>query len=147
MDKIIFAPITPVYAPEYKTSGSAGGDLRAREQMVIPPHATIKVPSWLKIAMPQWYVFIIKPRSSLAVKKNLLVIEWTIDSDYRWEVSIVVYNLWDTPQTVEVWERIAQWIIVKLPKTEFDYSTNYNEFEKEYPTERWTWWFGSTWIL
>ena len=144
-DVVIFCAKEPIYNPEYKTAGSAWWDLRAFDGYIIWPHETIKVPSWLKVKLPEWYALIVKPRSSLAVKKWLLVIEWTIDSDYRWEISIVVHNLTDKTVAISKEERIAQAVIIKTAEYHMWYSDNYDKFSEEYPTERGEWWFWSTW--
>lgn len=146
-DKVIFCAKEPIYNPEYKTSGSAGWDLRAFDGCIIWSHETVKVPSWLKVKLPEGYALIVKPRSSSAVKKWLLVIEWVIDSDYVWEISIVVHNLTDKPVIISKEERIAQAIIIKLAEYIPAYSMNYDRFAEEYPTDRWEWWFWSTWIF
>lgn len=142
---VIFCAKKDIYNPEYKTEGSAGWDLRASKWYTVLPHWTIKVDSWLKVKLPKWYALIVKPRSSLAVKKWLLVIEWTIDSDYRWEISIVVHNMTDKTVWIEENERIAQAVIIETAKYHMWYSDNYDKFSEEYPTERGEWWFWSTW--
>lgn len=144
-NKVIFAAVDWMHYPEYKTALSAGWDLRSNVMWNIAPHDIVKIPSWLKVKLPDDYVLIVKPRSSLAVNKWLLVIEWTIDADYRWEISIVVYNMTDEVVTIDKDERIAQALIMKRPEYSCAYSMNYDNFADEYPTERWEWWFGSTW--
>ena len=144
-NKVIFCAKEPIYNPEYKTAGSAGWDLRAYYRYTLAPHETVKIASWLKVVLPEWYALIVKPRSSLAVKKWLLVIEWTIDSDYRWEISIVVHNLTNEYVTIDKEERIAQAVIIKLWEFQPHYLFEFDGFEELYPTERWTGWFWSTW--
>lgn len=145
--KVIFCAKEPIYNPEFKTAGSAWWDLRSSCSITISPNETVKIPSWLKVKLPDWYALIVKPRSSLAVKKWLLVIEWVIDSDYRWEIWIVVHNLSNEPVSIDSEERIAQAIIIKLWEYEPRYLFAFDSFEKEFPTERWVWWFWSTWKL
>lgn len=142
---VVFAATDKLHFPEYATDWAAGWDLRCSKDTVIKPHETVRIPSWLKIKLPKGFVFIIKPRSSLAVKRNVLIVEGTIDSDYRGEISIVAHNLWDETVFIPADERIAQGIIMHLPEMEFRYSMNYDRFADEYPTERWEGWFGSTW--
>ena len=142
---LTYSAINTKYLPDYKTTGSAWWDLRSRETITIQPHETVKLPTWLKVAIPEWMVWIIKPRSSLVFNKNLLVVDWTIDSDYRWEISIVAHNLWDEWVVVEEWDRVAQLILLNYEKPECNVFLNYDAFEMVYQTERWTWWFWSTW--
>lgn len=143
-NKVIFSAKALAHYPEYMTSWSAGWDLSAWNDWIIWPHETVKIPSWLKVKLPKWYALIVKPRSSLAVRKWLLVIEWTIDSDYRWEISIVVHNLTDKEILIEDKERIAQAVIIKLADFEYTRSMDYDTFEELYPTDRWSWGFWST---
>lgn len=145
VDSVTYSAIDTAHLPEYKTTGSAGWDLRSTHAYTIEPHTTIKVDTWLKVALPKWYVFIIKPRSSLAVNKWLLVIDWVIDSDYRGAVSVVVHNLWDTVVEIEENERIAQWVVIKHAKLPAAIDVEYEKFAENYPTTRGEWGFGSTW--
>lgn len=144
-DVLIFCPVDENHLPQYATSWCAGWDLKSNIEWTVAPHDIVKIPSWLKLRIPQWHVALVKPRSSLAVKKGLLVIDWVIDSDYRWEISIVVHNLTDKPVKIEKDERIAQLVIIQLPAIPYWFSMNYDKFEEEHPTERWTGWFWSTW--
>lgn len=143
-EEIIYAWIEPKYTPEYTTPWAAWWDLRTRLEVIIPAHQTIKVPTWLKVKIPEWYMFLVEPRSSTLTKKWLLVNVWVIDSDFRWEIQMVIHNLTDNEVRLEQWERVAQWIIVKVPELSYSYSMNFDKFDEEYPTER-KWWFGSTW--
>ena len=134
------------HIPEYKTTWSAWLDLRASGDYIIWPWMVKVISTGAKICMPVWYTFIIKGRSSWAVKRWYIVIDWTIDSDYRWEMWVVVMNIWNEDLVIRDWERIAQWILVKLSDLPISYSTEYDNFKDVYPSDRWEWWFWSTWV-
>lgn len=103
--------------PAYQTAGSSGMDLRAwlSEPVVLQPLQRSVIPTGLYMALPQGYEAQIRPRSGLAVKKGLTVVNapGTIDSDYRGEIMVAVINLSDEIQTITDGERIAQMIIAK----------------------------------
>ena len=144
-EQIIYAGVTPSFVPQYTTPWAAWWDLRTRLPVIIPSHSTMKIPTWLKVKVPTWYMFLVEPRSSTLTKKWLLVNVWVIDSDFRWEVQMVVHNLTDHEVKLEEWERIAQWIVVKVPELAYSYSMNFDKFEEEYPSERDSNGFWSTW--
>jgi dUTP pyrophosphatase len=101
--------------PSYQTAGSAGLDLRAAvtEPVVLAPGARTLVPTGLKLAIPQGYEGQVRPRSGLALKYGLSVLNspGTIDSDYRGEVKVILANLGAEPFTVERGMRVAQLVI------------------------------------
>lgn len=120
--------------PKYATAQSAGLDLYADIQadfLVLLPMERVLIPTGLKIALPDGLEGQIRPRSGLAYKKGLTVLNspGTIDSDYTGEVKVMLINLSGDVQTIEKGERVAQmvianvtrldsWIIVeKLPET------------------------------
>lgn len=146
-DEVKYCAVDAQHLPDYKTEGSAGWDLRANSEYEIAPHTTVKINTGLKIALPEGYAYIIEPRSSILPSKGLLVNFWLIDSDYRWEIKVVVHNLTNETVFVDYWERIAQWVIIATPKPTGDilHPDNFESFEEQFPSERWTWGFWSTW--
>lgn len=103
--------------PKYQTEGSAGMDLCAfiTETITLQPMERTLVPTGLFIALPHSYEAQIRPRSGMAVKKGITVINspGTIDSDYRGEIKIPIVNLSGEVQTIEDGERVAQMVIAK----------------------------------
>lgn len=103
--------------PKYQTSGSAGMDLCAfiTETITLQPLERTLVPTGLFIELPHSYEAQIRPRSGMAVKKGITVINspGTIDSDYRGEIKIPIVNLSGEVQTIEDGERVAQMVIAK----------------------------------
>ncbi|KAA5532422.1 dUTP diphosphatase [Taibaiella lutea] len=103
--------------PKYQTSGSAGMDLCAfiTETITLQPLERTLIPTGLFIELPHSYEAQIRPRSGMAVKKGITVINspGTIDSDYRGEIKIPIVNLSGEVQTIEDGERVAQMVIAK----------------------------------
>ena len=110
--------------PEYKTEGSAGVDLRANlsEPVVLKPLERSLVPTGLFMALSQGYEAQIRPRSGLAYKHGLSVLNspGTIDSDYRGEIKVLLVNLSNENFVVNPGERIAQMVIAKYEKVDFE---------------------------
>lgn len=106
---------SPHVLPEYQTAGSSGMDLRVwlEEPVTLQPLERKLMPTGLFMALPQGYEAQIRPRSGLAIKKGLTLVNTpgTIDSDYRGEIMIPLINLSQEPQTITDGERIAQMII------------------------------------
>lgn len=103
--------------PKYETKGSAGMDLRAYlpEPVTLQPLERKLIPTGLFIAIPEGYEAQIRPRSGLAIKRGLSLVNTpgTIDSDYRGEWMVPVINLSQEAQTITDGERIAQMIIAR----------------------------------
>lgn len=103
--------------PKYETIGSAGMDIRANIEKAIEIKSLerILVPTGLFIELPNLYEAQIRPRSGLAIKKGISVVNapGTIDSDYRGEIKIILINLSTKPQTINPGERIAQMVIAQ----------------------------------
>jgi dUTP pyrophosphatase len=103
--------------PQYQTPGSAGLDLRANLEtgIEIKPLERALVPTGLFIQLPEGYEAQIRPRSGLAFKHGITVLNspGTIDSDYRGELKVLLVNLSNTPFVIENGERIAQLIVAK----------------------------------
>lgn len=109
--------------PTYSTSLSAGMDLRANidEPIVLAPLKRALVPTGLFIALPEGYEAQVRPRSGLAIKKGITVLNspGTIDADYRGEVCVILVNLSDEPFTISDGERIAQMVIARHETVEW----------------------------
>lgn len=103
--------------PQYATELSAGMDIRANisESIVLPPLQRCLVPTGLYIALPDGYEAQIRPRSGLAIKKGITVLNspGTIDADYRGEICVVLVNLSAEAFVIEDGERIAQMVIAR----------------------------------
>lgn len=109
--------------PAYATPESAGMDLRANitEPIVLHPLERRIIPTGLYIALPPGYEAQVRPRSGLAFKHGITVLNspGTIDSDYRGELSVLLVNLSNEDFTVEAGERIAQMVIARHEQGEF----------------------------
>lgn len=109
--------------PAYATELSAGMDLRANidEPIVLKPMERRLVPTGLHIALPVGYEAQVRPRSGLALKKGITVLNapGTVDADYRGDVGVILINLSDEPFTIEDGERIAHMVIARHEHAEF----------------------------
>lgn len=128
--------------PLYKTSGAAGADICAllKEPLVIESGKSAMVPTGLFFEIPQGYEVQIRPRSGLAAKNGVTVLNTpgTIDSDYRGEINVILINLGDKPFTVNNGDRIAQMLVAPVIQADFSVVTSLEE------TERGAGGFGST---
>ncbi len=143
MVRVLVKRLDPkVNLPEYKTSGSSGMDLMAfiEEKITILPKTSKIVPTGLSIAVPEDCEVQIRPRSGLAAKFSISVLNTpgTIDSDYRGEIKVILYNHSNKNFEINNSDRIAQMILVPILKIEFD---EVNELPN---TIRGTGGFGST---
>jgi dUTP pyrophosphatase len=106
--------------PAYATPGSAGLDLLAAivEPVEIPPGGRTLIPTGLAIELPEGYEAQIRPRSGLALKHGITVLNTpgTVDSDYRGEVSVLLVNLGDRPVRLARGERIAQMVVAPVTR-------------------------------
>jgi dUTP pyrophosphatase len=111
---------TDIPLPHYATEGSAGMDICAavEKDTLIYPNDTALIPTGLIIELPQGYEAQIRPRSGLAIKHNVGILNspGTIDSDYRGEVKIILTNFGKTPFTIRRGDRIAQMIISRYER-------------------------------
>ena len=109
--------------PSYATALSAGMDLRANldTPIVLQPLERTLVPTGLYIALPAGYEAQVRPRSGLAIKKGITVLNspGTIDADYRGEVCVILVNLSNEPFTITDGERIAQMVIARHEQVEW----------------------------
>ena len=106
--------------PSYKTSGASGMDLMAyvKNKINIKPGKMAMIPTGIAVAIPKNYEIQIRPRSGLAAKKCISVLNTpgTIDSDYRGEIKIILINLGKKPFVVRSGDRIAQMILCPIAK-------------------------------
>ena len=106
--------------PERATAQAAGFDLRARvdDSMVLLPGARGDVPTGIAIALPPGFEAQVRPRSGLAIKHGLSVINapGTVDSDYRGEIRVLLINLGHEPVRIRRGDRIAQLVVQRLPR-------------------------------
>jgi len=109
-----------VQTPIYQTNGSAAFDLHSIEEKIIPPNNRTLVRTGLKIELPQGYELQIRPRSGLALKHGITVLNspGTVDSDYRGEIGIILFNTTNNEFIVKKGDRIAQAVVnkVEIPK-------------------------------
>lgn len=110
--------------PQYATSGSSGMDLRASldTQTILKPLERTLIPTGIFIEIPEGYEAQIRPRSGLAIKQGITCLNTpgTIDADYRGEVKIILINLSSEEQIIHPGDRIAQMIIQKVERAEFE---------------------------
>jgi len=108
--------------PRYESDGAAGMDLRAAiaEPVVLAPLSRVRVPTGLSFAIPAHFEGQVRPRSGLAARSGVTVLNspGTIDSDYRGEVQVVLINLGDVPVTIAPLERIAQLVIAPVARAD-----------------------------
>lgn len=113
----------PEQKPSYETPDSAGADIRAKidSPLVIPPGGRVLVPTGLKIALPRGWEAQIRPRSGLAWKHGITVLNspGTIDADYRGEIKIILVNLGTDDFQIHGGERIAQMVITRVWQAHF----------------------------
>ena len=143
MIKVLVKKLNPkAELPKYKTEGSSGMDLMAliENPITIKSQNSALIPTGLSIAIPEDTELQIRPRSGLAAKSNISVLNTpgTIDSDYRGEIKIILFNHGKEEFTVNNNDRIAQMILMPVLKAEFE------EVEELPKTVRGSGGFGST---
>ena len=113
-----------VITPKYKTDGSSGVDLSAflDKEVVIKPNSSDLIPTGLQVAIPEEFEIQIRPRSGLAAKESIGVLNspGTIDSDYRGELKIILFNHSNKDFIINNGDRIAQMVLVPIIKMEFE---------------------------
>ena len=131
-----------VLTPKYETPGSSGMDIAAylKQDILINPGDKAMVPTGFSLSVPQGYEVQIRPRSGLAAKKGLTVLNTpgTVDSDYRGEIKVILINLGKDPFVIKNGERIAQMIVCPVEQVFME------EVEELSDTNRGTDGFGST---
>lgn len=110
--------------PQYATALSAGLDLRANleEDITLQPMERRLVPTGLSIALPEGYEAQVRPRSGLALKHGITLLNTpgTIDADYRGEIGVIMVNLSNTPFNIADGDRIAQLVIARYEQAEWE---------------------------
>lgn len=110
--------------PQYATPASAGVDLKAaiKEAITLGPLERSIIPTGLKIALPEGYEAQVRPRSGLAAKHGITVLNspGTIDADYRGEIGVILVNLSQTSFTIQPEERIAQLVVAKYEQIQWE---------------------------
>jgi dUTP pyrophosphatase len=116
--------------PEYATEGSAGMDIRAavKESLIVKMGEVVIVPTNLSVEIPQGYEIQVRPRSGLAAKHGIGILNspGTIDSDYRGEIKIILINFGKEDFTIQKGERIAQLIISRVFRANFKEESSLN---------------------
>ena len=131
MTKILIKKLSKkVILPKYETEGSSGMDLAAciNETIIIKPNNKAIIPTGISLSIPKGFEIQIRPRSGLAAKNTLTVLNTpgTIDSDYRGEIKVIIINLGITEFKVEDKLRIAQMVLCPVIKAEFEEVDNLN---------------------
>ncbi|MCF2592580.1 dUTP diphosphatase [Bacteroides caecigallinarum] len=120
--------------PQYATPLSAGLDLRANIEspITLQPLQRCLVPTGLYMALPAGYEAQVRPRSGLAIKKGITVLNspGTIDADYRGEICIILVNLSNEPFVIEDGERVAQMVIARHEQAEWEEVETLDETER-----------------
>lgn len=110
--------------PQYMSSGASGCDISAciETPISLEPLDRAAVPTGIQVEIPEGFEFQVRPRSGLAIKKGLTVINTpgTIDSDYRGEVKVLLVNLGDKPVIIEPMERIAQIVLARTERFQWE---------------------------
>ena len=125
MTKVLIKKLDPsVELPAYKTNGSSGMDLMAfiQNPISLKPHYSCLVPTGISVAFPSEFEIQIRPRSGLAAKNNISVLNTpgTIDSDYRGEIKVILYNHGDSDFLINNKDRIAQMILTPIIKMKLE---------------------------
>ena len=129
MTKVLIKKLnSKVELPDYKTIGASGMDLMAfvEEPIKIPPNGSYLVPTGLSIAFSEDYEVQIRPRSGLAAKRGITVLNTpgTIDSDYRGEIKIILFNHGKDAFIIKNKDRVAQMIFVPVIKMDLEETDN-----------------------
>ena len=143
MINVPFKKLNPTaVVPEYMTDGAAGADLSAclDRPMIVEKGQRVRVPTGLSVEIPKGFEIQVRPRSGLAFKKGLTILNapGTIDSDYRGEIQVILINLSEGVQTIEPGERIAQAVLNQVQQICFEEKTELSS------TQRGEGGFGST---
>ena len=125
MVKVLIKKLNPaVEVPNYKTMGASGMDLMAfiKQPIKLAPKSSCLVPTGLTVAFSEEYEIQIRPRSGLAVKNNISVLNTpgTIDSDYRGEIKIILFNHGNKEFVINNKDRVAQMILTPVHKMDLE---------------------------
>lgn len=126
--------------PQYQTTGAAGMDVTCTHDVVLQPGERASVGTGLRVMIPEGYEIQVRPRSGLAIRHGLTMVNspGTIDSDFRGEIKILMINLGSDVVTLSKGERVAQLVLAPVVRAEFMIADTLDE------TERGTGGFGST---
>ena len=132
MAKVLIKKLDPaVKLPAYKTNGASGMDLMAfiKEPVRVEPKTSNLIPTGLAVAFSEDYEIQIRPRSGLAAKNNISVLNTpgTVDSDYRGEIKVIIYNHGSENFVINNGDRIAQMILTPVIKMELEETNNLPE--------------------
>lgn len=137
MEKVIVKIVREndkIELPKYETSGAAGMDVRANitEPIVLGSLERTLVPTGLKIAIPEGYEVQVRPRSGLALKHGITLLNTpgTIDSDYRGELKMIIANMSKDAYTINPGERIGQLVLNKVEQIEWEVVETLDETER-----------------
>ena len=140
--KITILKHGPEHIPKYATEGSAGIDIQAaiNKPIIFKPRERVLIPTGFKVEIPINYEIQIRPRSGLAIKHGISVLNspGTIDSDYRGEVGVILINHGDTSFKINPFDKIAQMVVTKILKVNIVREYNLSD------TKRGSGGFGST---
>tara|TARA_Y100000590_G_scaffold364072_1_gene422115 strand:- start:936 stop:1373 length:438 start_codon:yes stop_codon:yes gene_type:complete len=125
MVKVLIKRLDPqVEMPKYKTAGASGLDLMAfiSKPIKLPPYNSCLVPTGLSVAFSEKYEIQIRPRSGLAAKNNISVLNTpgTIDSDYRGEIKVILFNHGNNEFVINNKDRIAQMVLLPVHKMDLE---------------------------
>ena len=125
MTKVLIKKLAPsVKLPTYKTNGASGMDLMAfiSERIILKPNSSCLIPTGLSFAFSEEFEIQIRPRSGLAAKNNISVLNTpgTIDSDYRGEIKVILFNHGNDEFIINNNDRIAQMILTPVVKMELE---------------------------
>jgi dUTP pyrophosphatase len=132
MTKVLIKKLSPqVKLPTYKTSGASGMDLMAfiNSPIVIKPKTSSLIPTGILLAFSEDYEIQIRPRSGLAAKSNISVLNTpgTVDSDYRGEIKVIIYNHGNKDFIINNKDRIAQMVLTPVIKIKLEETENLPE--------------------
>jgi dUTP pyrophosphatase len=108
--------------PGYATEGAAGMDLLAARDAILPPGGRALVPAGIAVAIPEGFEMQVRPRSGLALKHGITVLNapGTVDSDYRGEVGVILLNTGEAPFVITRGDRIAQAVFAPVTHAAFE---------------------------
>ena len=140
--KITILKHGPENIPKYATEGSAGMDIQAAidSPIIVKPRERVLIPAGFKVEIPINYEIQVRPRSGLAIKHGISVLNspGTIDSDYRGEIGVILINHGDTNYQINPFDRIAQIVVTQIIKVKIIKKNNLSN------TQRGSGGFGST---
>ena len=142
MVKVKVVKETGVQLPKYESKGAAGLDVRANivEPITLKSLERKLIPTGLKVSIPEGYEIQVRPRSGMALKHGITMLNspGTIDSDYRGDIGLIIVNLSNEEYTIQPQERLGQLVLNKIEQIEWE------EVETLDTTERGAGGFGST---